>query len=103
MNRVTAIAAAAFDRMKVLPFASAVAAGANCQPKSTVGQRPCCFQYRPQGLFKLTPRRSRRHLPYQADTLGNSPELLSVASRNADRGMYQLMAQDRPTCIGISS
>jgi len=95
MNRVAAIAAGAFDWTRVPLFASAVAAGANLQPKSAVGQRPCCFQYRPHGRLKFGPDRSRRHWPYKADTSGNSPELLSVASHDADRSVYQLMAQDR--------
>jgi len=83
------------DKTRVLLFASTVAAGANCQPQSAVRQQPCCFQYRPHGVLKFLPGRSRRHLPYQADTPGNSSELFPVASRNADCGVYQLMARDR--------
>jgi len=95
MNRVAAIAAAAFDPTRVLSFASAVAAGANCQPKSAVGQRSCCFQYWPHGLLEFGSGHGRRHLPDQAETPGNSPELFSMARRHADRSVYQLMTQDR--------
>jgi hypothetical protein len=37
----------------------------------------------------------RRHLSCQAYTLGNSPERLAVARGDANRSVYQLMAQDR--------
>ena len=60
-----------------------------------MGQRPCCFQYRPHGLLEAGPGRSRRHLPDEADTPGNSSKLFPMASRHTDRSVYQLMAQDR--------
>src|SRR5215472_1939973 len=88
MNRIAAIAASTFDRTRVLSCASAVAAGTSRQPKSAVGQWPCCLQYWPHGLLESGPGRSCRHLSDQADTPGNSPELFSVARRHADRSMY---------------
>jgi len=72
-----------------------MAAGANGQLKSAVWKRACSFQYRPQGLLEFGPGRRRRHLSCQAYTLGNSPERLAVARGNADRSVYQFMAQDR--------
>jgi hypothetical protein len=81
---------------RVLFIASAgMAAGANGQLKSAVGQRSCSFQYRPHGLLEFGPGRRRRHLSCQAYTLGNSPERLAVARSDADSGVYQFMAQDR--------
>jgi hypothetical protein len=72
-----------------------MATGANRQPKSAVGQRPCSLQYRPQGLLELRPGCGGRDLPYQADIPINSPELFSMTSRHANHGVYQLTAQDR--------
>jgi hypothetical protein len=57
-------------------------------------QRPCSFQYRPHGLLEIGPGCGRCHLPYQAYTPGNSPKLFTVASGDADRRVYQLVAKD---------
>src|SRR5216683_7805845 len=94
MNSVAAIATGALDRPGGRRFASVgMAAGANGQLKSAVWQRPCSFQYRPHGLLELGPGCGRCHLPYQAYTPGNSPELFTVASGDADRRVYQLVTE----------
>ena len=67
----------------------------NGQLKSAVWRRSCSFQYRPHDLLELGPGCGRCHLPYQAYTPGNSPELFTVASGDTDRSVYQLVAQDR--------
>jgi hypothetical protein len=72
-----------------------MAAGANGQLKPAVWQRPCPLQYRLHGLLEFRSGRSCCDLPYQAYTLGNSPEGSAVASGNADRSVYQFMAQNR--------
>jgi len=72
-----------------------MAAGANGQLKSAMWQRPCSFQYRPHGLLELGPGCGGRHLPYQPYIDGNSPERLAVARGDANRGVYQLMGQNR--------
>jgi hypothetical protein len=46
-------------------------------------------------LLELGACRGRRHLSYQAYALGDSSELPAVASRDADCGVYQFVAQDR--------
>jgi hypothetical protein len=46
-------------------------------------------------LLELGACRGRRHLSYQAYALGDSSELPAMASRDADRGVYQFVAQDR--------
>jgi len=89
MNSVAAIATGALDGPGGRLFASVgMAAGANGQLKSAVWQRPCRFQYGPQGPLEFRPGCGRRHLPYEPYTPGNSPEDLAVASRNANRGVY---------------
>ena len=97
VNDVATIDTGAFNLPRVLLFAPAgVAASASGlgQMKSAVGQRSCCLQYRLHGLLELGACRGRHHLSYQANALGDSSELLAVASRDADRGVYQLVAQD---------
>src|SRR6266851_2842877 len=92
MNSVAAIVTAALDLARVLLFASVgMAAGTNSQLKSAVWQRPCSFQYRPHGLLELGPGSGRCHLPYQAYTPGNSPELFTMARGDANRRVYQLV------------
>ena len=95
VNDVAAIGTGAFNLPRVLLFAPVgVAASARGQMKSAVGQRSCCLQYWLHGLLELGACRGRRHLSYQANTFGDSSELCTVANRDADRGVYQLVAQD---------
>ena len=95
MNSVAASATGALDRPAGRFLASVgMAAGANSQLKSAVWQRPCSFQYRPHGLLELGPGSGRCHLPYQAYTPGNSPELFTMARGDANRRVYQLVAKD---------
>jgi len=51
------------------------------------------FQYRPHRPLEFRPGARRRHWPYESDTPGDSPELFSVAGRNPDCGVHQLMTQ----------
>jgi hypothetical protein len=96
MNSVAAIATGALDGPGGRLFAPVgMAAGAKGQPKSAVWQRPCSFQYWPHGLLEFRPGRCRLHLPDETYTPGDSPEGLAVASRNANRGVCELMAKDR--------
>jgi hypothetical protein len=56
MNNIAARATGALDLTRVLFSASAgMAAGANGELKSAVGQRSCSFQYRPHGLLEFRP------------------------------------------------
>ena len=88
MNSIAASATGALDLTRMLFFASAgMTAGAHGELKSAVRKRSCVFQYRPHGLLEFGPGRRRRHLSYQAYTLGNSPERPAVARGNPDRGV----------------
>jgi hypothetical protein len=96
VNDVAAIGTGALNLPRVLRFAPAgVAASASGQTKSAVGQRSCRLQYRLHSLLELGACRGRRHLSYQAYALGDSSELPAMASRDADRGVYQFVGQDR--------
>jgi len=71
-----------------------MAAGANGELKSAVGQRSCRCQYRLHSLVEFRTGRCRLHLPYEAYAPGDSSELLGMARRDTDCSVYQLVAKD---------
>src|SRR6266446_3172707 len=96
MNSIAASATGALKLTRVPFFASAgMAAGAHGQLKSAMWQGPCRFQYRPHGLVELGSACGRCHLSLPGLCLWQLAGTLSRGSGDADRSVYQLMAQDR--------